>query len=527
MSVVATMTDVDLDRRAAVLEALRRLEGRATVADVAASTGMVRHDAEDTLRSLLATHRGHVEVGEAGDLVWAFEPKLLTRDHIPWSTRVRRSLGRFLRGAFKVWITLTLLVYFVVFVALAIAAIVVVIARGGGDRDIDFRGGRHFRLDWLWFLFWAPDWRWGRPYYGDRYGRLHGPKARVPFYKKVFAFVFGPDEPVPTQEEQDRELLALVRARRGVITATELMLQTGDLPDRAHEELGRLMGAYEGDARATTDGEVVYVFPELMVSAHGRVTAEAPPPAWRRLLPKRSLTGNTKGTNAAIVGINLFNLVGAVAAGTVLMPTLGLGGPVAWTALVWLPLAFSGVFFGIPAFRRWRLRRENERRLAANVRRILLGRIAEASLDGREVSRGELEAALAQALPTDPPDPAMFEKVLRRLIADFDADVRIDAEGTEHFAFPAVRRAVEAGAGERATARLEEARVGTIVYSSADDPTEAARRELETFDNDYRRSLQPGRVAWADPAEDVQGSGASPSAAPPERVRRSASRWPP
>lgn len=512
----APLTDTERERREAVMAALRRLQGRATVADIAAATGLVRNDAELTLRSLLATHRGHLEVGQRGDLVWAFDPRLLTRDHVPRITRVRRSAGRLLRAAFKAWITATLLVYFVLFLVLAVAAIIAVFARGGGDRDFDLRGGRHFRMDWLWFLFWTPDWRWGAPYYGDRY-RLRGRRPRIPFYRKVFAFVFGPDEPVRTLEQRDRERLELIRARRGVITTTELVLHTGASPPEAHEELGRLMAAYEGEARATPDGEVVYVFPELMVSAHGRVSAEPPPPAWRRLLPDRPVTGNSKGSNAAIGAINLFNLVGAAAAATVLMPALGLEGPVAWALLVWAPLAFSTLFFGIPAVRALRIRRENDRRELTNMRRILLGHITEASLEAREVSRAELERGLADALPAGHGDEAL-DRVLRRLVAEFDGQVRVDAEGTAWYRFPSLRRTLEAGAEVRAALRLEETRVGAIVHSSADSPLEEARRELETFDLDYRRRLDAGRVEWDDPAAVIE-AGAAPDATPPPRRR--------
>ena len=199
-----------------------------------------------------------------------------------------------LREAFKVWIVLMLVVYFVVFVALLIAAVVASQSRGGGrSRGRDFGLGRRHGGGmpgfWVWYFFWSPGWGWRRPYYGnrweERYGGGRGKTAQVPFIKKVFAFVFGPDRPRPTRAQKDRSIIRLIRARRGALTATELVQHSGITLPEAEEEMARLMGAYDGDVRVTPGGTLVYVFPELMLSAEGRVSEREPDPAWRRLEP--------------------------------------------------------------------------------------------------------------------------------------------------------------------------------------------------------------------------------------------------
>ena len=97
-----------------------------------------------------------------------------------------------------------LVVYFAVFVALVVAALVAMASRGGDNRGRGGwgrpgRGGGVGRLPfgnfWLWYYIWTPRWRLGRPYYGRRWERTLPKEDRVPFYKKVFAFVFGPDRP--------------------------------------------------------------------------------------------------------------------------------------------------------------------------------------------------------------------------------------------------------------------------------------------------------------------------------------------
>ena len=64
-------------------------------------------------------------------------------------------------------------------------------------------------------------------------------------------------------------------------------------------------------------------------------------PAWRRLEPNELVTGNEMKNNLFIGGINGFNLVAAMTAPMFIFPQLGLGGPLAWIGLVWIPVVFS------------------------------------------------------------------------------------------------------------------------------------------------------------------------------------------
>jgi len=491
-----------LETRGAVLGALRGLNGRATLGDVTAATGLPRDQANESLRELLGSHRGHLAVGESGDLVWEFDPKLIRRDHESAWSRFRRRAKRFLTGAFKAWIVAMLVVYFVVFVTLAIAALVAVLSgdRRGGSR----RGGRmRMRLPtwWLWYLFWSRDWRYGRPYYGQRWEQRRGlapGKGGAPFYKKVFAFVFGPDEPEPSREQQDRETLSLIRARRGVLTTAEFMAHTGASQDGAREELGRLMAGWEGDARVSEDGELVYVFPELMVSAHGPVDESEPPPAWRRMERPRLLTGNSTGTDFVVAGLNGFNLIASASAPWTILPALGLSGSLATAGLVWVPLVFSTLFFLIPLARRAGIRRENAFRQRRNIRRLLIGKIQESALRGDAVNPESLAAAARAALEDKTIADHVVADELGRLATDLEADVEGTPSGVA-FRFPALRRELESGERTRYDLALEKRQVGAIVYSSADSPLEESRRDLARFDAELRRRLPSAdRPAYSD-----------------------------
>jgi hypothetical protein len=184
-------------QRADILASLRRLRGRATVGDVAADTGLTNDDARRGLKALLESHRGHLAVSDSGELLYEFDRRLIERGTEPLLARLSRSAGKLLRGAFKAWIVVMLVGYFVVFVVLVLAALFA--SQRGNSRGGWSRGRRHGHMPipnfWLWYLIWSPRWRIGRPYYGHRWERTLDKDDRVPFYKKVFAFVFGPDRP--------------------------------------------------------------------------------------------------------------------------------------------------------------------------------------------------------------------------------------------------------------------------------------------------------------------------------------------
>lgn len=538
----AMSTAMPLPDHQPVLKALRKAKGRVTVGDVVAETGMGREDAEATLRALLETRRGNLEVGESGTLIYRFDPRLIQRDAEPLWARMRRGAWAGFTQAFKVWIALMLVVYFVLFVALIIAALVASQSRGGG-RSRGRLGGRHggfggLRGFWFWYFFWSPGWGRRRPYYGHRWEQRHASRKgepRVPFIKKIFAFVFGPDRPKPTQRQNDRSIIRLIRARRGVLTGTELVQHTG-LPVReADEELARLMVTHGGDVTVTEDGVLTYVFPELMISAHGTVAEREPDPAWRRLEPAESVTGNEAKTNAIVAGINTFNLLAAATAPWFIFPRLGLAGEAAWVGLVWIPVAYSTLFFAVPALRSLSVRKRNRLRRERNLRKVILGYVFRASLvgDGAQwvsvAGSGEhVRAALPRAkggtarsgfaleraadggalLSPETMGDGFLEAELQSLLAEFDGEVEENSEGTVKYRFPSIRTQFRGAEAVRRRLKLEDQEVGDIVYASDQSEEEAHERDLAAFDRelkpreDLTRYLgSPERVGYLDEFE--------------------------
>ncbi len=480
-----------------VLEALRASGGTATLGDVASATGLPIDQAREALNELLEARRGHLEVGEAGDVVYRFDEKMLRRDRRSAWDRIKEAAWKLFTQGFKAWIVVMLVGYFVVFVALAVAALLAASRGGGGGRRLPRGHGGRIPTFWIWYFFWTPRWRLGRPYYGQRWELSRGKEYRVPFYKKVFAFVFGPDVPHPTREQLDRSTLRLIRARHGVITTADLVQHTGLPVPEAEEEMGRLTGAYSGEALASPDGELVYSFPELMVSAKGRVKVRPPSPAWRRLESPNLVTGNSKGADVGVASMNGFTLVAAATSPLFIFPQLEIGGALAFWALVYIPVVFSVLFFSVPLLRFAGVKRENRRRARRNLRKVVLGFVYEAAVTDDAVSAEYLVGRVRQALGDTSITDERIKEALHELAAELDADVAPGKDDRLEFRFPGVLNQLKAGRKVRSQLQLDERKVGDIVYSSADTTEEAGQRELEDFDRELAGLIEaPGRIDY-------------------------------
>lgn len=471
------------ERQADILSALRGMGGKATVGDVVAATGLPANDAEAALKALLESHHGHLAVSDTGELLYHFDEKLIERGTEPALARFKRTAWSLFSKAFKAWIVIMLVVYFVIFVVLVIAALFAN-ERGGGDRRGGWggrrRGGGGLGDLVFWYWIWSPRWYLGRPYYGHRWERTLPKDDKVPFFKKVFAFVFGPDHPKPTQEQLDRSTLRLIRSRNGVITTAELVQHTGLPVDEAESQMGRLVGSYDGEPVVSPEGELAYSFPSLMLSAHGRVTVREPNPTWMRLEYPEPLTGNSAGANAAVMGMNGFTLVAAMTSPWFIFPRLGIGGTGAFIGLVLIPVIFSLMFFAVPGLRMLGVARENKKRERRNVRRVTLGLVYTRALEGSGTTVEEaFHFVTARLKESQSVSRKQVEKALHDLAAEFDADVAPDPQGNLVFRFPEIRKQFEAGELMRGKLGLEKQALGDIVYDTGDTQSQADERDFD------------------------------------------------
>lgn len=443
------------DRRAAavMLEALRGRGGTLTRADAIVASGLPEDDAGRALSVLLKEYRSHLSATESGELLVQFDPTFARRDAVSLRERAAAVGKRLWRGftfLFKVAIVATLVGYFVLFVAMMLAML---FARNSSDRDDD--GGGIGLGPLLWFWGWDAGYDQG---YGRRPARFAPRKKSEPFYKRVFAFVFGRPAPAVDPAEDEKRILAYVRAQRGRLAAVDLVRLMGWSFPRAEEEATRLMVDYGGEPEVSDEGVVLYTFKELRKTAGEPVLPAVSITRWAsdRVETAPPLTGNEPETNALIVAFNGFNLL----APFWIVPAFEARLHVSlanWHVLFReFPLAFSALFFAVPAGRWLKERVEARRRSVRNARRLLLGRI----FAGADSARTREELA---------PTPELAA-VLDRELVELGGDIapEPDTRGRVLYTFPRVQQETAAVARARAVAPATEGDAGAVVFSSAD-----------------------------------------------------------
>jgi hypothetical protein len=437
----------DEQSKRVLLKALRGRGGQLTKADAVALSGLSVFQAEQALTSLLKEYRSHLAATESGELIYQFDPAFERRDAVPLRerlTKLGRALWKGFTFLFKVSIMVTLVAYFLIFLAMLLA---IIFGRRSSD-DRDSGDG----MDFGWPLFWM--WGWGpSPRYRQR---RRGPPGK-PLYKKVFDFVFGPPRPPEDPLAQEKEILTYIRQQRGRIAPVDLVKLMGWDFQHAEEQATRLLVDYGGEPEATDEGVVLYVFKDIRKTAQLSESDRRQPrprPSWERMESRPLLTANTPATNVAISLFNGFNLL----APFLIVPAFEarLQHPIGHAfALHSFPLVFSTLFFAIPLGRVLVEKARDRGRLERNAR--------------REILRVAIERRGAPLPPEQlAPDPATA-KVLDRSLVALGGDVVTDPEGRIRYAFPRIKEELDAVARARSAVTAGEEDAGAVVFSSKDN----------------------------------------------------------
>lgn len=472
-----------------ILASLKKRDGEATAGDVAADTGLGYGDVETALRRMLSTYKSHLDVDDDGNLRYRFDPAFTRRGDDParlWHD-IRQKLYTAFKWFFKVWIMVTLVGYTLVFILLLIAlAVGSIAASASSDSDGDGLVELPFimlarTLEWLFWINLFDNRRYGRS--RSRRGRRRARKSKKPekpFYQKVFDYVFGPERKSDPLKAQTA-FTSFVREMNGRVTAADWAARTGQSLDEAENALTGAIVRFNGDVDVSDDGELIYRFDELMVTAGaGSANSRGPRRIWQTEKKVPSFTGNPTGTNTWITIFNLFNLAMSgfvlfnatelAAQGVALDPGLVYG-------LGFIPLVFSFVFFAIPGIRylfhsrkKSAAKRENKRR--DEIRKIYTS----------------VQGAQAEPIPLD-------TKLSTELVADFDGDVRVEQGGTPYYFFQPLKDQLDAGERARQAA-LGQVVFGETVFSSDEEEKSIEQSELDDFDARLARELEGSHVEF-------------------------------
>ncbi|MDR2478475.1 MAG: hypothetical protein LBD48_04085 [Treponema sp.] len=477
----------------AVIQALGRRRGGATAADISAASAVPLAAVRELLPRAADEYQGRLQVTESGEIIYSFPQGFTSRYRGFWAG-LKRFSGKLGSGLawlgsllFKVWIMVMLVGYFALFMALALLSVFAAVA--GNSRNSSSRrgGGAHFSfglLDlfirlWFYSELTKPARQYGG--YGNRKPQS-GPSR--PLHRAIFAFVFGDADPNQDWTAREKKaVIAYIQARRGVIALPELMALTGKNSAEAEKAVMACCSEFGGVPEATEAGTIVYRFDELLARTGTNNSGTLQPPV-RRLKP---FSENPKSMNTWFGIINTVNLLfgsyfvyhafntGAILSTEQLQSTSFLygfvyaflgniaGNPLSFISigLGLVPLAFSLLFWLIPALRFFREKKENENTKLGNLKRLGFSMIWS---DPLKVDSGSITSQADECRPHNM--AAAQERVIKDMGAYSVPEVAITAAGGTVYSFTELEREKMALEQYREGIDIEKAGIGKTVFDS-------------------------------------------------------------
>ena len=366
-----------------IMQAVEQLDYRVTIGDVAAKAGLDVKIAERELLALASDAGGHLQVADTGDLVYLFPKdfRAILRNKFlqlqlqeTWQ-KIWRVLFYAIRISFGIVLILSIVLIFV-----TILIIVTASNRdedGGGERSRSGGGGMIFMPRfWYWGdLFWFFDPDYGRTHQRRQErlnNRQNSPKENeMNFLEAVFSFLFGDGNPNANLEERRWQAIAtVIRNNGGAVAGEQVAPYLDEATDDYEEYMLPVMSRFNGLPKVSPDGDIVYHFPELQITA--AKTNLQSVSAYLKELPWR-FSQATSGQNILSAGLGGLNLVGAMMLGSLLKDgaiAQQLGGLVAFVdSIYWLLLGYGVAFLTVPLIRYFWIQWRNQKIEGNNERR--------------------------------------------------------------------------------------------------------------------------------------------------------------
>lgn len=366
-----------------LMQAIEELDYRVTIGDVAAKAGLDVKIAERELLALASDAGGNLQVADTGDLVYLFPKdfrailrnKFLRLQLQEWWEKIWGVLFYLIRISFGIVLILSIVLIFVTIFIIATASNRD--ENGEGDRSSSGGGGMIFMPHfWYWGdLFWFFDPNYDRTYQQrqERRDRRQnsGKKNEMNFLEAVFSFLFGDGNPNADLEERRWQAIATAIRNNGGAVAGEQVAPYLDEPTDDYEAyMLPVLTRFNGLPKVSPDGEIVYHFPELQITA--AKTHQGSVSAYLKELPWR-FSQASSGQNILSAGLGGLNLVGAMMLGSLLKDgaiAQQIGGLVAFVdSIYWLLLGYGIAFLTVPLIRYFWIQWRNQKIEANNEQR--------------------------------------------------------------------------------------------------------------------------------------------------------------
>lgn len=369
-----------------VMKAVEALNYRVSVGDVAAQAGLQIPVAEQGLLALASEVGGNLQVADSGDIAYSF-PKnfrsILLGKY--WKLRLNAWLGKawkigfyVIRISFGVALLASIGIMAIALILLAIAAATAASSRDDDNGSINLGGlfyilsdllGSAFRL--FFYANWLGYGGYGSSYSGRSYsgrsrsrGRSVGPakpKSELNFLESVFSFLFGDGNPNENLEERRWQSLAgVIRENKGAIAAEQALPFLDGPKGDPDDAILPVLVQFQGQPLVSPQGDIVYQFPELQVTA-AEGQSDSPSSTYLREKSWRFSKATTNQLWAAgmlgVVNASLAALLGLQ------LPSLGTMGIdfLSFVAQIYPLLLLYGLGFLVIPLIRWQVIKRRDR----------------------------------------------------------------------------------------------------------------------------------------------------------------------
>ncbi|BAP17651.1 hypothetical protein [cyanobacterium endosymbiont of Epithemia turgida] len=269
--------------RTEIMTSVQQLGYRVTVGDVATQAGLELNVAQQELLALASDSGGHLQVAESGEIIYLFSPnfkKILRNKY--WQLyfkeiwkKIWNALFYLLRISFGV-----IIIASVVLMMITIAMIIVAISSSSQkDKDSQESRGLGYENNFIFFpnfsnlfLIFYPDYN----YYFHRYksyqsSEINRQESDLNFLEAIFSFLFGEGNPNNNLEEcRWREIGAVIRTNQGAIIAQQVSPYLDNITqynEDSEDYMLPILTRFNGYPRVSSQGEIIYYFPRLQVTA--------------------------------------------------------------------------------------------------------------------------------------------------------------------------------------------------------------------------------------------------------------------
>ncbi len=373
-----------------IMKAVETLEYRVTAGDVATKTGLNISQAEAGVLALASATQAHLQVAETGDIAYEFprQFRAILRNQY-WQLRWQETWEKIWSVLFYL-IRISFGIMLILAVVLVFAAIIAIQIGMQSQRDENNRGGSYsggigfnpwlwIGRDWFYWFSYGPQ-RRGYSDYSSR-GRSRQDNE-LNFLEGIYSFLFGDGDPNKDLEERRWGAIAtVIRNNRGAVSAEQLApyLDSANLDDDLEDYVIPALSRFNGRPKVSPQGDLVYYFPELQVTANNQKPQSVP--AFLKET-KRRFTRASSDQIAIAIGLGTLLVVGSIYLAYIAADWTAGGFIGLVYALCDVFLGYGIAFLGIPAVRYFRMQQQNKQIEARNAqRKDLVGKTVDRKLD--------------------------------------------------------------------------------------------------------------------------------------------------